>query len=249
MLTLRIMQMGFVALLGCAAADAGAGTQGVERTTDGSAQATPIPYTESFVVDKDELVPTGRNPFFILEPGYRLVLEGKDGQDAVQLIITVLDETRTVDGVQTRTVEERESENGELIEISRNYFAISSRTNDVYYFGEEVDIYKDGKIVRHEGAWMSGEKGARFGLLMPGSPLLGAKYHQEIAPGVAMDRALVLSLGETIQTPAGRFEGCLRTMEDTPLEENSEEKKSYAPWIGLIQEENLRLVSYGRAGR
>jgi hypothetical protein len=64
-----------------------------------------------------------------------------------------------------------------------------------------------------------------------------------------MDRALVLSLGETIQTPAGRFEGCLRTMEDTPLEENSEEKKSYAPWIGLIQEENLRLVSYGRAGR
>jgi hypothetical protein len=30
---------------------------------------------------------------------------------------------------------------------------------------------------------MSGEKGARFGLITPGTPLLGARYYQEIAPG------------------------------------------------------------------
>jgi hypothetical protein len=35
----------------------------------------------------------------------------------------VLDETKTVDGVETRIVEERETVNGKPIEVSRNYFA------------------------------------------------------------------------------------------------------------------------------
>src|SRR5437762_8506857 len=42
-------------------------------------------------------------------------------------------------------------------------FALCKRTNSVYYFGEDVDIYKNGKIVGHEGSWLSGEKGAKFG--------------------------------------------------------------------------------------
>jgi hypothetical protein len=73
-------------------------------------------------------------------PGDQSTFEGGD----TKLVITVLDETRTVDCVQTRIVEEREWEKGELEEVSRNFFALSKRTNSVYYFGEEVDIYEDG---------------------------------------------------------------------------------------------------------
>src|SRR4030095_6201749 len=94
-----------------------------------------------------------------------------------QLTITVLDETKKVDGVETRVVEERETKNGKLGEVSRNYFAISKRTNSVYYFGEDVDIYKDGKVVNHEGGWLAGVKDARFGLMMPGQATLKAKYY------------------------------------------------------------------------
>src|SRR5262245_57995974 len=92
-------------------------------------------WTSEFRVEPGELVSTGRNPFFVLEPGYQLVLEG----DGDQLVITVLDQTRVVAGVETRVVEERESEKGQLAEVSRNFFAISKRTNSVFYFGEEVD--------------------------------------------------------------------------------------------------------------
>jgi Concanavalin A-like lectin/glucanases superfamily len=53
-----------------------------------------------------------------------------------ELTITVLNETKMVDGVETRVVEERETKGGKLKEVSRNYFAISKRTNDVFYFGE-----------------------------------------------------------------------------------------------------------------
>src|SRR5215813_4844961 len=105
-------------------------------------------WTSHFQTDGDELVSIGRNPYFILEPGYQLVLEG----GGTQLIITVLNETKRVDGVETRVVEERETKNGQLIEVARNYLAISRRTNDIFYFGEDVDMYKGGKVVNHDGS-------------------------------------------------------------------------------------------------
>jgi len=202
-------------------------------------------FTDTFRVEAGEWSSTGANPYFILEPGFFLVLEGEEDGEALRLTITVLDETRVVAGVETRVVEEREEEGGRLVEVSRNCFAISKRTNAVYYFGEDVDIYKEGKVVGHGGAWLAGEKGARFGLMMPGTPLLGARYYQEVAPGVAMDRAEIVSLTKTLETPAGQFEGCLEVEETTPLE-RGKESKVYAAGIGLIRDADLKLTRYGR---
>jgi len=83
-------------------------------------------------------------------------------------VITVLAETKKVGNVETRIVEERETENGELTEVSRNYFAISRRTNNVYYFGEDVDEYKNGKVTGHGGSWLAGVEGAKYGLIKDG---------------------------------------------------------------------------------
>jgi len=199
-------------------------------------------WTADFGVVDGELADRGRNPYFILEPGYQLVLD--DGSE--RLTITVLDQTRVVDGVTTRVVEERETRDGRLIEVSRNFFAISTRTNSVFYFGEEVDIYRDGKLAGHEGAWLSGERKAVYGLMMPGETLLGARYYQEIAPGEAMDRAEIVGLDFAVDTPAGAFEHCLRTEETTPLEPGVKEYKAYAAGIGLVLDGDLKLVSHGR---
>ena len=200
-------------------------------------------WTSTFTVAADDWTATGRNPWFSLMPGDQSTFEGGD----TRLVITVLDETRTVDGVQTRVIEEREWDEGQLEEVSRNFFALSKRTNGVYYFGEEVDIYDDGQLSRHEGAWLSGEHGAHFGLLMPGEPLLGSRYAQEIAPDVAMDRAEVVGLAETLTTPAGKFTGCLKTEETSPLEPKSREHKLYAAGVGLIQDGEVVLLKVGRA--
>lgn len=199
-------------------------------------------WTVAFPVEPDELVSAGRNPYFILEPGYVLVLEGGNAQ----LVITVLNETRNVDGVETRVVEERESKGGQVIEVSRNYFAISRRSNDVYYFGEDVDMYKGGQVVNHKGAWLSGVDGSKFGLMMPGRVLLGARYYQEVAPKVAMDRATIVSVSETVETPAGVFRDCVKVKETTPLEPFVTEYKYYAPGIGMVQDGALKLVKVAR---
>ena len=79
-------------------------------------------------------------------------------------------------------VEERETKDGKLVEVSRNYFAISKRTNSVYYFGEDVDEYKDGKVARHGGSWLAGTGGARFGLLMPGQPCWARGITRRLLP-------------------------------------------------------------------
>lgn len=210
-----------------------------------AAQSGEQSWTDQFGVEKGELAPTGRNPYFVLEPGYRLTLA--DGDE--QLVITVLDETKIVDGIETRVVEERESKKGAVVEVSRNYYAISRRTNSVYYFGEDTDIYKDGKVVKHEGSWLAGVSGARFGLMIPGTPLIGARYYEEIAPGVAMDRGQVRSVTGSLETPAGRFTNVLRIEETTPLERGEREYKLYAPGVGLLQDGSLKLVSYGPSAR
>jgi hypothetical protein len=196
-------------------------------------------WRDTFPVNKANLTDRGRNTYFILEPGHRLHL--KDG-DTV-LTVTVLDETRMVDGVLTRVVEERESKNGQLIEISRNFFAIDKTTKDVYYFGEDVDMYKNGKVINHEGAWLSGVNGGRFGLFMPDKPRIGDRFYQEIAPKVAMDRAEVISLTEEVRVPAGTFKNCLRTKESSGIEMGSE-SKWYAPGVGLIRDADFVLIEH-----
>jgi hypothetical protein len=202
------------------------------------------PWMQSFQVEVKELATEGENPYFILKPGYQLTLEGKDGRKPVQLVITVLHDTENVGGVDTRVVEERETAGGVLVEVSRNFFAIHPRTKDVYYFGEDVDIYKNGKLDSHEGAWRHGSNNARFGLMMPGTPTLGLRHYQELAPKVAMDRVEIVSLTERSTTPAGVFENCLKMRETTPLEAFARDTKVYARGIGIVEDGPLKLVSH-----
>ena len=237
MVRVRCLWLGGAVLIAWSLGLAAQGTKNAGKPQSGK-QA----WRESFTVNKANLVDTGRNIYFILEPGYRLTFEhGKD-----TLTVTVLDETKIVDGVKTRVVEERETSGEQLAEVSKNYFAIDKTTNDLYYFGEDVDEYKDGKIVGHEGAWLAGVNGARFGLMMPAHPKVGDRYYQEQAPKVAMDRAEILSVTETAKVPAGTFTNALHTRESSALEGGSEDKW-YAPDIGLIKDADFVLAKVEKA--
>jgi len=199
-------------------------------------------WQDEFGVSKCALQTSGRNQYFVLELGYQTLLEGP----GTRLLVTVLDETKTIDGVTTRAVEEREWKKGELFEVARDYYAICGETGDVFYFGEEVDYYEHGKVTRHDGSWVA-EKGNRPGLVMPAKPRLNMKYYREIAPAAAMDRAEIVSLDETCLTPAGSFSNCMKIRETSPLDPTLLEYKWYAPGIGLAANDTVRLVKYGPA--
>jgi len=215
-----------------------------------------VQYTTQFPLDECTFSASGRNLHFSIRPGDRLVLEGLDGGDLVHLQITVLNQTRqitfiTEEGesltVTARVVEEREWINDELIEVSRNYYARCTETNDIYYFGEDVDIFENGGV-SHAGAWLAGQDGARPRLIMPGTFLLGSRYFQERAPGVALDRAEHVKMGLTVKTPAGTFKGCVEVLETTPLEPGATSIKRYCPEIGLVVDNKVKLVDFDVAG-
>src|SRR5207244_5593617 len=129
-------------------------------------------------------MPTGSNQYLPIQPGR--VLKMRSGIDS--LTISILSDAKEIDGVACGVLEERETKDGKLIEVSRNYFATDKNTGDVYYFGEDVDNYKDGKIISHESAWHAGKNGARFGLMIAAHPKVGDQFYQEIARRAAMGR-------------------------------------------------------------
>jgi hypothetical protein len=212
------------------------------RTSGALTASATARFTRNFRLQDCEFKTVGDNPFFPLKPGLTTVLEGVVDGERTRLKITVLNQTLEIGGVRTRVVEEREHVGGKLFEVSRNYFAHCDGNGTVFYFGEDVDFYENGQIVSHEGAWRHGMNGAKAGVIMPGIALLGSRYFQEVAPGVALDRAEILDLSAAVSTPFRQFGNALLTEETTPLEPADVAHKSYAAGIGLVADGELRLV-------
>jgi hypothetical protein len=79
--------------------------------------------------------------------------------------------------------------------------------------------------------------------MMPGSPMLGARFFQEIAPDVAMDRAEVIRKDAVVETEVGPpFHRCLEIKETTPIEPNSKDTKVHCPGIGIVIDGPLILT-------
>jgi hypothetical protein len=147
-----------------------------------------------------------------------------------------------VDSVAVVMVEDRVEREGRLVEVSRDYYAMDKTTQDVYYFGEDVNNYEAGKGVSHEGAWISGVDGASFGLIMPGEPKAGDRFCEELGPNTGLDRGEIVGVNEKVKTPAGTFEHCVHVKETSPKEKGAVDHKWYAPGVGLIKDNNLVLV-------
>ncbi|MGH2578823.1 MAG: hypothetical protein ACRDG9_13915 [Actinomycetota bacterium] len=198
------------------------------------------PAAGGFSIDID-------NSFFPLPVGHQVVLEGEEAGGHLLVRIMSLDETETVAGVESRVVEEYEAKRGEVVEISRNFFA-QAQDGTVCYFGEDVDIYDGaGNITSHSGAWRAGVGGNRPGIFMPPTLEVGLAFQQEIAPGIAEDQAKVIALGEATEVPAGTFEETATLRDGSPLDGSSGEKV-YARGIGLIVDGPARLTRYSPLG-
>src|SRR5262245_8125557 len=99
-------------------------------------------YTESFDKENCHFSTMGYNTYFFIRPGYRLTFKGVEDKDTTELVITILTETKKIGNMETRVLEERESVNGKVVEVSKNYIALCKESGSIFYFGEDVDIYK-----------------------------------------------------------------------------------------------------------
>ena len=184
---------------------------------------------------------TSTNPYFPFQTGSQWIYDGEESGVPIHLEITALNKQEMVGGVRTQVIEERETANDTLTEVSRNFFAQTSQ-GEVCYFGESVDIYEGGVVVSHEGSWRGDDAGNAPGIIMPASPKPGMKFQFESAPGIAEDQGTIVGTGPE-EVPAGRFTETIRIREFNPLD-GGKDLKIYAAGVGLIVDGTLRLTSY-----
>jgi hypothetical protein len=65
--------------------------------------------------------------------------------------------------------------------------------------------------------------------MMPGTPAMGMRFYQELAPGIAMDRAEIVSLTGQAATRGGTFERCVKTRGDHAAREAGPRARSTHP--------------------
>lgn len=136
--------------------------------------------------------------------------------------------------VEALAVEDREfNASGDLTEATLDYFAQDDDGN-VYYMGEDVDEYKNGKVSGHSGAWLFGKDTQRLGVIMPAQPKVGDKFKSEDAAPVTWEADEVISLSETANVPVGTFQNCLKIKEIAS--DGDTEYKLYAPHVGCVEE-------------
>jgi hypothetical protein len=153
----------------------------------------------------------------------------------------VLPGTAQVAGVSVTAVDVTDFHNGELVKTTEDYFA-QGPEGSVYYLGERVDEYDGSKIVGHEGTWLTGEHVDKPGMFLPAAARVGDTFYQERVSGVAEERFTVIAIGQTLTTPAGTFDGCVRTEEMNlthvdGLLGGPTEQKVYCPGVGLVRED------------
>jgi hypothetical protein len=186
------------------------------------------------------------NKYYALKPGMKATYEKKSPKGIKRVEIEVTGETKKVMGVTALVVRDREWLNDELQEDTRDWVA-QDKGGNVWYFGEAVDNYEDGKLVNHDGSWEAGVDGGKPGIVMLGEPKPGDTYRQEYLPGKAEDMGTVVAVGKRVTVPQATYEDCVQIRDWSQIKEGESEHKYFCAGAGLVLEEEgedrLELVS------
>jgi hypothetical protein len=186
------------------------------------------------------------NKYYSLNPGTIMTYKGTDEEGNSMLdIITVTNDTKEIQGIPTRVVNDTVFVEGKLEETTNDWYAQDDKGN-VWYMGEDTTDFTNKKNP-HEGSWESGVKGAKAGLIMLAEPKVGVTYDQEVAKDVAEDKATVLSFNNNVTVPYGFFSNVLKTKEFSALEPDVIEEKYYTANVGDIKEQTLKGSKEGIA--
>jgi len=209
---------------------------------------------EPVALDPAQFTTRITNPWLPMRPGTRWVYrETEPDGTRSRVVVTVTRRTvMTAAGIRARVVRDTVTEDGALLEDTRDLYA-QDRAGTVWYMGERTAEYRDGRVASTEGSWEAGVDGAQAGVVMPGRPRPGQRYRQEYYAGHAEDNGSIVAVGEQADAPAGHFGHVVMTREVNALEPRALEFKFYARGVGQVlavdvsggtgREELVRMVT------
>jgi hypothetical protein len=191
--------------------------------------------------------PDGQNSYYPLVIGTVTTFQNLEDEETI--IVTVTDETREIEGVETIVVrdtvydsldmDDEGNPEGDRIEDTDDYYAIDNDCN-IWYFGEISQNFEDGFLNNLDGSFIAGEEGAQAGIIMLGNPMVGDVYRQEFALGDAEDAGAVLDLAAELELANDSFScdgDCLKTEDFVANEPDAVEFKYFKPGIGFVAEQ------------
>jgi hypothetical protein len=193
------------------------------------------------------------NPLYPVSLAGQTIALGQEGGKPSRNEVTLLPDTKSIawngQQIEARIAQFVAYTDGKLVEVAYDYFA-QADDGSVYYLGEDVSNYANGKIASHEGSWLAGKDGAPPALIMPAHPALGQVFKPENLPGVVYEVDEVLSLSQKTITPSGPTNQGVLVKET--LMDGSIEHKVYAANFGIIEDsaddEQLNLVLFNPTG-
>ena len=184
----------------------------------------------------------GSNKWFPLVPGTQWVREGTTliGNRVVphQVITTVTDVIRVIDGVKTVLVYDHSVGAGQVVQESIDYFA-QDKDGNIWTLGGATEQYEAGRFVSVDEVWLSGVDGAKPGILMPANPT-AATPAWVIAqpPGEDGDAAAFARMQSQECVPFGCYKDVL-VIEEGKQSALNNEFKYYVYGAGQIRNEPL----------
>jgi len=189
------------------------------------------------------------NKYFSVKAGQKITYESETSKGHETVTITIPGTTKKIAGFDTLVYHDQVFLNGVPVEDTHDYLAQQKSTGDVWYFGEEVDNYENGKIKDHHGTFLHGTDGAKAGIWMKANQKVGDSYRQEYYKGKAEDMLDVIAVNQTVKTKRGTYTGCVKLYAWTPIEDDKEYKYN-CPDVhievlvqDLSEHKNVELVS------
>jgi hypothetical protein len=200
--------------------------------------ATPAPstYVEAAFDPSNFVDPTtAGNQWFPLTPGTQLITQGTTliGNRKVpyEVIKTVTDVIRWIDGVPTLAVFDYETGVGQVTQRSLDYVA-QDKSGNLWIMGGATEAWEAGRFVGVDEVWMSGIDHGHAGILMPADPATSPPWVITHHPGEESVAQYVAT--QRVCVPFGCYDNVLVTREGSATGPNNE-LKYYAFGLGQIR--------------
>lgn len=181
------------------------------------------------------------NKWFPLVPGTQFVMEGHANRGGGvlphQIVFTVTDLTKVINGVRTVVLWDVDTNHGVLAESELAFFA-QDRNGNVWTLGEYPEEFTNGTFSGAPSTWFSGIAHADAGVQVRAAPHVDStEYLQGVGPEVNfLDCAKDVQTDQRTCVPTGCYQGVAVVDERGGLDPTSGiQRKYYAPGVGGIQ--------------
>ncbi|MBB5166257.1 hypothetical protein [Mycobacterium sp. AZCC_0083] len=155
-------------------------------------------------------------------------VDGKPFRTEVTLLPGTKPLQRRGQTVDTAIIQYVAYSDGRIHEVAIDSYA-QADDGSVWYFGEDVSNFEDGKVADTKGTWVASDK-TPAAMIMPAMPAVGNIYRPENAPEVVFEEVRVQKVNQTVAGPSGNISGAIEVMELHM--DGTREGKVFAPGYG-----------------